>query len=171
MQVAAMRKTCTSLALVVILVGPLALPWTPVTAADDETPQQERAALQGRWECHGVIAFGPGYAQGEAFLYGGRKVEPRVGLKVMALEVKGNNFTFAGTAAGKATAMLDPSKSPKAIDLTDAKGRTWLGVYDLKNDTFTINLSLGKTRPTKVTYEANGTFGQVNAFYKRAKKR
>ena len=141
-----------------------------VAAGDNEASTKELAALQGRWECHGVIAVGTGYQETETFLYGGKTLERGVGLTAMALEVRGDVFEFAGTPTGRATARLDPSQRPKAIDLTNAKSRKWVGVYELDGDTLTINLGLGKDRPEKVTGEVNGVFGQANALYKRARK-
>ena len=176
-----MRETCRGWAIFVALAGAAdIIPGRPAAAEDkcadeaatdkSDATKKELDALQGRWECHGVIAVGIGYQETETFLYGGRKVERGVGLTVMALEIKGDVFEFAGTPTGRATARLDPTQRPKAIDLTNDKGRTWLGVYELEGDTLTINLSIGKKRPEKVTGEVNGVFGQANAVYKRARK-
>jgi uncharacterized protein (TIGR03067 family) len=163
-----MREAWTCSVLLATVAGLAVLRPVP-TAAGDDTVKRELGVLQGRWECYGVISFGPDSQETDNLLYGGRKLERGVGLSVMALEVTGDTFAFAGTPTGKATAKLDPTTTPKAIDLTDAKGRTWIGAYELKDDTLTINLSMGKKRPTKITDV--GVFGQANAVYKRAKKK
>jgi uncharacterized protein (TIGR03067 family) len=67
------------------------------------------------------------------------------------------------------TAKIDPTRTPKTIDLTNPKGRTWLGVYELKGDKLVITVAVGKTRPKKVV-EDNVPSGQAYAIYKRASK-
>lgn len=95
--------------------------------------------------------------------------------------MSGNTFTFAATAAGKTTARINPMRTPKTIDLTDAKGRTWLGVYELNGDTLEILFSFNKTRPIPVRdysgrlvprseYTTWSQSGYGHAEYTRAKK-
>jgi uncharacterized protein (TIGR03067 family) len=72
----------------------------------------------------------------------------------ITLEIKGTTLSArAGDrSAGKGTVKLDPSKTPKAIDLTPEegpeKGKTGLGIYQLEGDTLKICIAEpGKERP------------------------
>ncbi len=137
-----------------------------VAAADDK----ELVALAGEWKFQAAGASGEGWRQASAFMRGGRNSD-EVGFKweLYTLEVKGNTFRFAGTEAGKATAKIDPTRSPKWIDLRDSKGRTWPGVYELRelrgHTVLIITLGLGKTRPTKVVID-----GHAHAVYTKGGK-
>ncbi|MCY2946500.1 MAG: TIGR03067 domain-containing protein [Planctomycetota bacterium] len=56
------------------------------------------------------------------------------------------------------TEKLDPSKDPKTIDIVNSngpdKGKTFLGIYNLKGDRFRVVFSQpGKPRPTKFKTE------------------
>lgn len=68
------------------------------------------------------------------------------------------NDTYAvkvGDAEDKGTITLDPSKSPKAMDVTGTeganRGKTYPCAYELKDDTLTVCYGLDfKTRPTEL---------------------
>jgi uncharacterized protein (TIGR03067 family) len=137
-------------------------------AADkDEAVKKELAELEGQWDFDGAGASGPEYDN--PWHRGGRKLaEVATKFDLLVLKVKGDAFAFAGTEAGKMTAKIAPTRSPKTIDLTNPKGRTWLRVYELKGDKLVITVAVGKTRPTKVV-EDNVLSGQAYAVYKRAK--
>ena len=69
--------------------------------------------------------------------------------------IKGDNFqSISAGVTYEGKIKIDPSKTPRALDLifTDGpeKGRTSLGIYDLTGDDLRICLSLaGNTRPTE----------------------
>lgn len=107
---------------------------------------------KSQWDFQGLGTSGEGYKQ--PIFWGGREAGTEFALYV--LEVKGDTFTFAATEAGKMTARVDPTRTPKTIDLTDPKGRTWLGVYELKGD--------------KLVIEDKVPSGQAYAIYKQASK-
>ncbi len=140
----------------------------PLKGAVSGAAKKELAELEGVWERWEFSAVGVGWPAAEVFLHGGKNRIREPGNAPYPLEVKDGTFTFAGTAAGKATAKLDPTTSPKVIDLTDAKGRTWLGIYQLNDNKLVINLGLGEARPKRL--KEIGTFGQAMVVYRRAKK-
>jgi uncharacterized protein (TIGR03067 family) len=104
------------------------------------------------------------------------------GKKTPADELKGLTVTFAGDTytvrkgdeviqAG--TQKLDPSKSPKAIDVTVTeglnKGAVMLGIYEIDGDTLRVCFDEGgKKRPTEFK-SAAGSETFVNV-HKRAKR-
>jgi uncharacterized protein (TIGR03067 family) len=142
-------------------------------AGDDADVKKELEALKGRWDYWNYIAVGPPDERKavEAFLHGGKDPFKAEKNDPFFLEVSGETFTFAGVPGGKAKAKLDPTKNPKTIDLTDPKGRVWLGIYELKDDKLIINLGLGEERPKAIKDELMGTAGQANVIYKRPKKK
>jgi uncharacterized protein (TIGR03067 family) len=65
----------------------------------------------------------------------------------------------AGRPLDKGTFKLDPSRSPKAVDVTTEDGTTFRGVYELKGDVFRWCLARrGDPRPTALDSE-QGTIG------------
>jgi uncharacterized protein (TIGR03067 family) len=141
-------------------------PKSAASKHETDVGKKELAALAGRWRRVEFNAVGVGWRAAEYLLHGGKKRNLGIN-KPYPMEIKGNIFIFAGTAAGKAIVEIDPTKSSKTIDLTDAKGRTWPGIYEWKGDELIIDLGLGKKRPA--TIKRSGTFGQANIVYKRAK--
>jgi uncharacterized protein (TIGR03067 family) len=104
------------------------------------------------------------------------------GKKVPAGDLKGMTITFAGDkytvkqgdkVIQVGTQKLDPSRSPKAIDVkvTEGlqKGAVMLGIYEIDADTLKVCFDeQGKKRPTEFKSPAgSGTFVNV---HKRAKK-
>jgi uncharacterized protein (TIGR03067 family) len=76
-------------------------------------------------------------------------------LKESRLEVRGESYGFRlGKTVLDLTCRLHPAQQPKGIDLTVAsgpnKGQTFLGIYKLEGDTYTIcrPVAPGKGRPT-----------------------
>jgi uncharacterized protein (TIGR03067 family) len=94
----------------------------------DDANKSDLAALQGEWQ---MIS---GETGGMQFPAESAKTGKRI--------CKGDQVTvtFGGMMIMKATIMLDATKNPKTIDykLTDGpnKGKTQLGIYELKDDTF-----------------------------------
>ena len=73
---------------------------------------------------------------------------------VARLVIAGEAYSFRlGKSRLELTFKVDPSKKPRAIDLTVAegpeKGKTYHGIYKLEGDTYTIcrNVEPGKERP------------------------
>jgi uncharacterized protein (TIGR03067 family) len=89
--------------------------------------------------------------------------------------IKGNQYTLnAGTGESvQGIQTVDITKSPKTIDATDGrgpnKGKTILGIYEIKGDEFKVSFSMpGKPRPTKFTTEKDES-GQWVHIWKRVK--
>ena len=96
-------------------------------------------------------------------------------LKDFKLVIKGNQYTLnAGTGESvQGIQTVDVTKSPKTIDATDGsgpnKGKTILGIYEIKGDEFKCSFSPpGKPRPTKFTTEKDES-GQWVHIWKRVK--
>ena len=97
-------------------------------------------------------------------------------------EFKGVTVTFegdrhavkkGGEVIQAATQKLDPSRSPKALDVTVAegpnKGAVMLGIYEINGDTLKVCFDAqGKKRPTEFTSPPGSDYF-VNV-HKRAKK-
>jgi uncharacterized protein (TIGR03067 family) len=101
------------------------------------TAEEELKRLQGTWELVGAVVHG---------VRGG--VSPDA-----VLVIKGDlaSELRAGAVAGRWRLTLDPSKSPRAIDLKEDRGNSLLlGVYELEGDTLTLcygSVGRAKGRP------------------------
>jgi uncharacterized protein (TIGR03067 family) len=104
------------------------------------------------------------------------------GMELPADSLKGFVVTFEGEkhtlkvgdeVIQVGTQKIDPSKSPKAIDVTMTegpnKGAVMLGIYEFDGDTLTVCMDpLGKSRPTEFKSES-GSQDFLNV-HKRVKK-
>jgi uncharacterized protein (TIGR03067 family) len=90
------------------------------------------------------------------------------------MTLKGENFTTV-TAEGKTngTYKVDPSKSPKTIDITftggPLDGLTMLGVYKLDGDTYTVCLPAGGGKERAKELDSKPGSGLVLEVLKRVK--
>ena len=107
--------------------------------ADVET---ELKKLQGTWTFESVEVGG--------------KEEPAADFKGMTVTFAGDKFTVkkGDEVIQVGTQMLDPSKTPKTIDVTmlegPHKGTVMLGIYEIDADTLKVCFDPeGKTRPTE----------------------
>ena len=96
-------------------------------------------------------------------------------LKDFKLVIKGSKYTLNSGAGESVQGIqtVDITKSPKTIDATDGsgrnKGKTILGIYEIKGDEFKVSFSMpGKPRPTKFTTEKDES-GQWVHIWKRVK--
>jgi uncharacterized protein (TIGR03067 family) len=121
--------------------------------------KKELDSLQGEWTMVSLEQKG--------------KVAPDEAVKQYKLTIKGSQWTVV-SPAGQETSMtfkIDPSKDPKAMDLTiklDEKEVVSLGIYKLQDDTLTLCRTAGKKeRPKefKTTAEAG-----ILVVWKRAKQ-
>jgi uncharacterized protein (TIGR03067 family) len=130
--------------------------------ADDKADlEKEVKKLQGTWT----------FESSEA---GGKEV-PADGLKGLVLIFEGDKHTVKNgdKVIQVGTQKLDPSKSPKTIDVTMTegpnKGAVMLGIYEISGDTLKVCFDAeGKKRPTEFK-SAPGSQTFVNV-HKRAKK-
>lgn len=81
--------------------------------------------------------------------------------KSIKLVIDADKYTVTvGDQADKGTTKIDPTKSPKTLDIAGTegpnKGKTILAIYELKGDTLRICYDLGgKDRPTEFKTEAD----------------
>jgi uncharacterized protein (TIGR03067 family) len=114
------------------------------TLMADDTAKKDLDALQGTWKLESLMESG--------------KPAPADALKQITIVVKDGKYSIS--AGGKeletGSIKLDPSKKPKTIDFEIAsgndKGKTQLGVYELKDDTFTFCMARAgqKERPSEL---------------------
>jgi uncharacterized protein (TIGR03067 family) len=104
----------------------------------------------------------------------GGKEAPAAEFKDMTVTFEGDKYTVKKGAdvIQVGTQKLDPSKSPKALDVTVAeglnKGAVMLGIYEISGDTLKVCFDPeGKKRPTEFT-SASGS--QIFVVHKRVKK-
>ncbi len=132
------------------------------TLADEKTDlEKEVRKFQGTWT----------FESSEA---GGEKL-PAAELKGLVLTFEGDKHTVrkGDEVIQVGTQKLDPSKSPKAIDVTmtegPSKGAVMLGIYEIDGDTLKVCFDpQGKKRPTEFK-SAPGSPYFVN-IHKRVKK-
>ena len=132
------------------------------TRADDKADvEKELKKFQGAWTF-------------ESSETGGKKL-PIDDLKGLILTFEGDKHTVkkGDEVIQVGTQKLDPSKSPKTIDVTMAegpnKGMVMLGIYEIDADTLKVCFDAqGKKRPTEFK-SAPGSENFVNV-HKRVKK-
>jgi uncharacterized protein (TIGR03067 family) len=141
--------------LLVLLAGVL----VAADAKDDAKKEMEK--LQGTW----VMVSSE--RNGEAL--------PDNQIKAFKRTIKGDEFTVARDAetVAKGTFTVDPSKSPKTIDVTitegDNKDKKMLGIYEIDGDNHKVCYApFGKDRPKE--FSSKGEEGLVLSVWKRDKK-
>jgi uncharacterized protein (TIGR03067 family) len=127
----------------------------PAARADDKA---DLKALAGKWEVAKVEIEGK---------------DTTGSFKDVVLMIEGDQYSVTfGTMTDKGTIKLDSAKKPKQMDITGAegpnRGKTFLSLYELKDDTLTVCYGLDfKTRPTDLkTAEKSNT---MLISYKRKK--
>jgi uncharacterized protein (TIGR03067 family) len=144
------------------LLGILVLTATGGAAAraDKADVEKELKKFQGTWTFESVEAGG--------------KVIPAAEFKGMTVTFKGDKYAVKKGAevVEAATLKVDPSKSPRAFDVTVVegpnKGAVMLGIYEISGDTLKVCFDPeGKKRPT----EFKGASGsQTLVVHKRVKQ-
>jgi uncharacterized protein (TIGR03067 family) len=134
---------------------------TGARAGDNTDVEKERKKFQGTWTFESVEADG--------------KKQPAAEFKGMTLTFEGDRFTVkkGDEVIMVGTQKLDPSRSPKAVDVKVAKGlnkgAVMLGIYEIRGDTLKVCFDPeGKKRPTEFK-SASGSQTFV-AVHKRVKK-
>ena len=133
---------------------------TGARANDKADVEKEIKKFQGTWTFESVQA-------------GGKEV-PAAEFKGITVTFEGDKYTVkkGDEVIQAATQKLDPSKSPKALDVTVAegpnKGAVMLGIYEISGDTLKVCFDPeGKKRPTQFK-SASGS--QTLVVHKRVKK-
>jgi uncharacterized protein (TIGR03067 family) len=110
----------------------------PLARGDDSTDSMD---VEGTWKPLSAELAG--------------KAFPEEVLKSMKLIIKGENYTAeVGEGKDEGTVKLDPTKSPKAMDIKGTKGpnegKTFLVIYELKGDDLKVCYDLsGESRPSE----------------------
>jgi uncharacterized protein (TIGR03067 family) len=154
------RKTGVRIFLVV-LIGAVGFVASGAVADDKADLEREVKKFQGTWT----------FESSEA----GGKALPAAQLKELVLTFEGDKHTVkkGNEVIQVGTQKLDPSKSPKTIDVTmtegPSKGAVMLGIYEFNGDTLKVCFdSGGKKRPTEFkSPPGSETFVNV---HKRVKK-
>jgi uncharacterized protein (TIGR03067 family) len=124
-----------------------------------EAVKKEWERLNGTWETTRRVVDG--------------KEEP-AGKEKRTVTLKDGKYTIraGGKVVGEGTFKIDPTASPKWLDITPSdgpdKGKTLLGIYEVKRDTLRICGAFpGKPRPK--AFESKEGSGHALFTYKRAK--
>lgn len=156
-----MNRFRVSLAALCCVVGFAALGWSSALADDKADVEKETKKFQGTWTI-------------ESSVTGGMEI-PADQLKGFNVIFEGDKHTlkFGDKVFQVGTQKIDPSKSPKTIDVTmtegPEKGVVMLGIYEIDVDTLKVCFDpQGKKRPTEFKSEP-GTQNFVNV-HKRVKK-
>jgi uncharacterized protein (TIGR03067 family) len=115
----------------------------PATVADDKAElEKEARKFQGTWTFESSVAGGYELPAGQ--------------LKLLVVTFEGDKHTVKNgqEVIQVGTQKLEPSKSPKTIDVTmvegPQKGTVMLGIYEIDGDTLKVCFDPeGKTRPTE----------------------
>ena len=139
---------------------------TSLTAAGDDKDKaikEDRKEYEGTWQVVSLEVDGNKSAEEDA-----KKV-------TVVNEADGKwAIEVEGKIIARGTSQIDPTKKPRAADLTvtegDGKGQTVLGIYEFADDTRKVCLGQpGKDdRPTEFSSTAGG--GHILAVLKRVKK-
>src|SRR5262245_31692279 len=156
-----MNRFGVSLAALCCAVGFAALGWSGALADDKADVEKEAKKFQGTWTI-------------ESSMTGGMEI-PADQLKGFIVIFEGDQHTLkSGDKVFQVgTQKIDPSKSPKTIDVTmtegPEKGTVMLGIYQIDGDTLKVCFDpTGKKRPTEFKSES-GSQNFVNV-HKRVKK-
>ncbi len=120
----------------------------------------DRAALRGTWVIEAATLEGRDHADD---------------FRGMKLILDGDRYTIDfDKNTDKGTFTLDPTKTPKRIDIRSAegpfKGKTLPGIYELKGDTLRLCLDGdGKADKRPTAFEAPGTTRNMLLTYRREK--
>ena len=133
---------------------------TGARAGDQADVEKERKKFQGTWTFESVEAGG--------------KAVPADAFKGITVTFEGDKYTVkkGDEVIQSATQKLDPSRSPKALDVTVVegphKGAVLLGIYEFSGDTLKVCFDPeGKKRPTQFQ-SASGA--QTLVVHKRVQK-
>ena len=119
---------------------------SPAERADRKAIDEDRKAFEGTWvgefnQCDGTVI-------------------PESEARQARLIMTGDRYTIdrGGDRTSRGTCKIDPTKSPKTMDVTiidgENKGQTRLGIYELSGDTYRACLAAsGKPRPSAFSSE------------------
>jgi uncharacterized protein (TIGR03067 family) len=138
------------------------LPLLAAGDAKDEAIQKDRKRYEGTWQVVSLEVDGNKSPEEDA-----RKI-------TVVNEADGKwAIQVEGKVVARGTSEIDPTKKPKAVDLTvtegENSGKTTLGIYEFKDDTRMVCLAQpGQGRPAEFAAPAGS--GHILAVLKRVKK-
>ena len=129
--------------------------------AKEEAIKKDRKRYEGTWQVVSLEVDGNKVAEDAKKITVINEADGR-----WAIEVEGK-------VIARGTSEIDPTKKPKAVDLTvtegDGKGQIHLGTYEFKGDTRKVCLApAGKDRPAEFSSKAGS--GHILVVLKRVKK-
>jgi len=127
------------------LAGVAVVLYAAAGTADTDAVKQELKKFEGSWAIVSAVK-------------GGEKAEKEK-IKSIRVFLKGNTYKIQvdGKDIDEGTFKVDPTKTPKWLDIMSAKaeGKVMRGVYELKGDTYTLCTSgFDEERPTALKAEA-----------------
>jgi uncharacterized protein (TIGR03067 family) len=129
----------------------------PTETTRGDLAKADLEKFQGTWKIASITVDGREVAD-----------EPTKGFKV---SVKGDRYTVTlGELTLEATFTLDPSKTPKAIDITyrdEAESRTFKGIYRLEGESFTMSRPRRPEGERPAEFTAPADSGRVLVVMKR----
>ena len=146
-----------------IVTGFLAWSFVVAVANADDAAKKDVKELQGKWQAVELQAQG--------------KKAPPEQVKKFRIVIKGDKITFNPDSENrKSKFKVDPSKSPKAMDMTPLdgpmKGKTIPGIYSLEKGLLKICIPNGREitkRPTE--FKTTPGDGLILLTFKRAKSK
>ncbi|MGL4553156.1 MAG: TIGR03067 domain-containing protein [Gemmataceae bacterium] len=126
------------------------------SAGGDDARARDREAMQGDWACESLTRDGVAVPEDDA--------------RSLFRTVKGDGYVVSRfrTKAGAGTFTLDPSKTPREIDIVPEgpKKAVIKGIYKIDKDTLTICHPLpGRARPA--AFESKKDSGDTLTVWKR----
>ncbi|HVK08296.1 MAG TPA: TIGR03067 domain-containing protein, partial [Gemmataceae bacterium] len=136
------KKLAVAVAVAVGVLGAAGLGWYGWSAAraDEKAAKSDRDLLQGKWKITAAVLHG------------------RPLPLERAVAILGDTVHFRGDRVmlrTESTFTLDPSKSPKWIDMPSADGKGFIGVYALDGDKLTLHCAVpgSMSRPTDLEFK------------------
>lgn len=111
----------------------------------------ERA--QGRWTPTKMVRDGESVPAGD--------------LAQAKLTIEGNRFSFEGDPPAEGTFKFDSSATPHTVDATASGGEQVRGIYEIKDDTFTLCYGI-EDAPRPKVFKAEADSGHVLAVFRKA---
>ncbi len=144
--------------------GLVVVVWTrdnPAEQARRKAIEVDRKAFEGTWV-------------GESNIRDGKVVSDDE-VKQVRLFLTADRYTMerGGDRTSRGTCKIDPTKTPKTMDISIIdgvyKGQTWLGIYELTDDTYHACFATeGKLRPDRFSSEPGS--GRILWVFRREKK-
>lgn len=91
---------------------------------------------------------------------------PAADLTQVKLTIEGNRFMFEGDPPAEGTFKLDSSSTPAKIDGTASGGEQVRGIYEIKDDTFTLCYGI-EDAPRPKAFKAEADSGHVLAVFRK----